>query len=671
MMERILVTAALPYANGPLHVGHIAGAYLPADIYSRYQRQKGNDVLFICGTDEHGTPISVSAEKEGVSPQDIVDKYHGIQSDAFNGLGIRFDNFSGTSRKIHHELSQEFFSKANENGYIYELEVERPFCPSCDRFLPDRYVHGTCPECETPDQRGDQCEACGKQLESGELLDMSCAICGGSPVMRKTRHWYLKLSAFSERLSEYVEGNTHWPSNARNFAKGWIKEGLRDRAITRDLDWGIPVPAQGAEGKVLYVWFDAPIGYISSTKEWALEEGGDWESYWRDGKIIHFIGKDNIPFHTVFWPAILMSHGGFKLPWQIASNEYLNLEGRKMSTSRGWVLWLHELLEEYPVDIIRYYLTSISPENHDSDFSLSEMGGKVNQELVATLGNFVNRVLTFIQKEGGEIPERGVLEEADEEFLKLIHSSHGHVGESIESLRMRQALQRVMELAKRGNEYFQHKQPWKNNPDTTLSVCCEAALNLAVVMNPILPESAQKLWEMLGQQGKVEDVKWGMPVLVKAKTRLEKPSILFKKIEDESLQQFKKKHLPAEDESGKEEEKKAEGGIMAKVCFEDFSRLDIRVGEIRSAEPHPNADKLLLLNVDLGELGHRQIVAGIKDSYRLSELAGRQIAVVANLEPAVIRGVESQGMLLAAEDADGKPLLLSPEKQARTGVKIR
>ncbi|MBD3262726.1 MAG: methionine--tRNA ligase, partial [Candidatus Altiarchaeales archaeon] len=418
MSKRLLVTAALPYANGPLHVGHIAGAYLPADIYTRYKRLKGFDVAFICGTDEHGTPITVTADREGVSPQDIVDKYHLMQKKAFDGLLIDFDNFSATSRRIHHETAQKFFQKILEGGHIYSETVERPYCPDCGRFLPDRYVRGVCPKCETPDERGDQCEACGIQLEPHELVAPYCIICGGEPVRRETKHWFFRLSEFSEKLRTWIESNTHWPANARNFSLGWIREGLEDRAITRDLSWGVKVPLKEAGDKVLYVWFDAPIGYVSSTKEWGHKKGVDWEQYWRDADIIHFIGKDNIPFHAVIWPAMLMAEGEYNLPWQIASNEYLNLEGRKMSTSRGWVLWVHDLLEEYPADVVRYYLTSITPQSSDSDFSLEDFRLRVNNELIAAYGNFVNRTLTFIaNKRGAVVPAPGEYGEAEEKLF--------------------------------------------------------------------------------------------------------------------------------------------------------------------------------------------------------------------------------------------------------------
>ena len=542
--ERFLVTSALPYANGPVHVGHAVGAYLPADIHVRYRRLKGDDVVFVCGTDEHGTPISVAADNEGVSPQVIVDKYHKIQADAFARLGVEFDNFSGTARPPHHKLSQEFFTRILKKGLIYEKTVKRPYCTNCKRFLPDRYVKGVCPSCQSADQRGDQCEKCGKQLEPHELLKSYCVICRNPPEMRETKHWFFKLSEFSEPLRVWIEGNSHWPDNARKFALGWIKEGLQDRAITRDLSWGIPVPLKGAEGKVLYVWFDAPIGYISSTIEWAKNVGkpDEWRTYWtKPTKIIHFIGKDNIPFHTIIWPATLMAEGSYVLPWQIASNEFLNLERQKVSTSRGWVIWLHDILNEFDADAVRYYLISIAPETHDSDFSLTEFQEKVNKELIGTLGNFINRSLTFIAaSKGGVVPKPNNFDSEDKELIALMEKAPAEIGEWIEKLSARNALSTLLTLAQRGNEYFQHKEPWKNENDTTLYVCANLVRTLAILMNPMLPFSSEKVWAMLGEKGSVRSEKWSSAgeLNVKAGRKLGKVQALYVKIENDKIKNY-------------------------------------------------------------------------------------------------------------------------------------
>ncbi|MFH1721799.1 MAG: methionine--tRNA ligase, partial [Candidatus Altiarchaeota archaeon] len=508
--QRYLITSALPYANGPLHVGHAIGAYVPADVYVRFRKLRGDDVIYICGTDEYGTPISVKAEEEGVSPQVIVDRYHEMHVSAFKDLGVDFDNFSGTARPIHDETAQGIFLKVNENGYLKEETVERPYCPDCDRFLPDRYVFGTCPKCEAVDQRGDQCEVCGKQYESVELMNPKCSICGQTPEVRETTHWFFQLQEFEGSLKNWLEGKDEkhplsdsFPANAKNFSIGWIKEGLKPRGITRDMRWGIPVPLPHTEGKVLYVWFDAPIGYISSTKEWATEKMNDpdlWKKYWLDKgtRIVHFIGKDNIPFHAIIFPATLMAHGGFNLPWNVASNEYLNLEGKKMSTSRGWVVWLHDLLGNFEADSIRYYLLSNAPETSDSDFGFKDFQGKVNSELIGTLGNFINRTLTFVQnKKNGIIPQKNKIEKIDEEFIQTIKKGIDEVGGEIERFKMKNALGKMVSLAQAGNVYFQNKEPWKEENETTLFLCANLCRCLAITMYPFLPFSACEIWKIL------------------------------------------------------------------------------------------------------------------------------------------------------------------------------
>ncbi len=672
MSERILVTAALPYANGPLHVGHAIGCYVPADVYTRYHRMLGDDVIYICGTDEHGTPISVSAEKEGITPRMVVDKYHKMHSDAFEALGVKFDNFSGTAREIHVKNSQDFFKRVEANGYIYTKTVSRPYCSNCKRFLPDRYVRGICPKCESKDERGDQCEKCGIQLEPHELKKPYCIICGSTPGMVDTKHWFFRLSAVSDKLKAWIEKSNHWPANARNFALGWIREGLEDRAITRDLDWGIPVPVEGAKGKVLYVWFDAPIGYISSTMEWAQKNGkpDEWKKYWVDEKtkIVHFIGKDNIPFHTIIWPGTLIAREGINLPWQIASNEYLTLEGKKMSTSRGWVLWLHDCLAEFDADVIRYYLLSITPQTSDSDFILSDFKDRVNNELISTLGNLVNRVMSFLDREGGVVPAPVEFDEEDKALIECIRRQPDAVAENIERLNFINALSQMMALAQEGNKYFQKKEPWKKPGGNTLYLCANLLGSIAILSEPFLPYTAEKIWSMLGMGGSVHEQGWesAKTLMVPGGQRIGKPQTLYKKIEEDQIKEFAEKHLKFGD---KNVPQKKEGKKL--IEFDEFGKVDLRVGKIVDAKDHPNADKLVLLTVDLGELGHRSLVAGVKERYGLKELVGRQIIVVANLKPAKIRGVESQGMLLAATDENGNAVLLKPSEDVKPGAKIK
>jgi len=660
--ERILVTAALPYANGPLHVGHAIGAYIPADVYARYQRAKGNDIIFICGTDEHGTPIAVTAEQEGIKPQEVVDKYYKLIAKAFSDLGMSFDNFSRTSIKLHHKNSQDFFVQILKNGFIYKKTVERPYCPKCKKFLPDRYVKGTCPHCGSADERGDQCEKCGKQLEPHELKKPYCAICKTKPEQKGTEHWFFKLSAFEEKLKEWVEKNDHWPANARNFALGWIKEGLEDRAITRDLAWGVKVPVEGAEGKVLYVWFDAPIGYISATIEWAqkIKKPDEWKKYWKEEcKIVHFLGKDNIPFHTIIWPAMLLAHGKYNLPWQIASNEYLTLEGKKMSTSRKWVLWLQDCIDAFGPDAVRYYLLSISPETSDSDFSLSDFEGRVNSELIGTFGNFINRALTFIQNKNNSIvPEHGEYDNEDRELIKAIENAPEEIGSLIEKNKLVAALGKLLALAQKGNQYFQSREPWKKENKTTLFLCTNLCRTLAILAFPFLPHSSEKIWRILNIPGSVADQPWESAgkLAIKPGHKIGKVEALYKKIEHEQIKVFEQKFLT------KREEQKM-------IKPEDFKRIDLRVGEITDVRDHPRADKLYILKVDLGELGERQLVAGIKRNYKRDALVGKKIIMVVNLKPKEIYGEKSEGMLLAA-DENGKAILLIPRSAVGIGSKI-
>lgn len=678
--ERILVTSALPYANGPLHVGHAIGAYIPADIYARYHRLKGNDIVFICGTDEHGTPISIAADKEGISPKEVVDKYHKIIVDAFEKLGIEFDNFSRTTKQLHYRTAQDFFLKILRKGLVYKKKVLRFYCENCRRFLADRYVNGTCPYCGSTGERGDQCESCGRQFDATELKNPKCAICNGTPREKETEHFYFKLSKFSDQLKDWIKKNEHWPENARNFSLKWISEGLEDRAITRDLSWGVPVPLEGMKDKVLYVWFEAPIGYISATKEWAekISKPDEWKKYWledegKETKIVHFIGKDNIPFHAVIWPAILMAYSGYNLPWQIASNEYLTLEGRKMSTSRNWVLWLHDALNNFDVDAVRYYLISINPERHDADFSLQEMQSRVNEELISTLGNFINRVLTLIkQKREFKVPKPEKFDEIDEEMLEMMKIYTEKIGKEIENFRFLQALNSLMEFAKHGNRYLQKKEPWKEKNETTLYVSVNLVRCLSILMYPFLPFSSEKTWRMLNLKGMVKEQKWdsASEIAIANGHEISRDiEQLFRKIHDDEIKKFKERYLSISEKPENIEKKKVKDNTKQLIAFSEFEKIDIRIGKIKKVEEHPRANNLYVLKVDLGNLGERTIVAGIKN-YKKEELLGKNIVIVVNLMPKEIKGVISEGMLLAA-DLNNKPILLLTEKEVDPGCKVR
>jgi len=547
--EKILVTAALPYANGPLHLGHLAGAYMPADVYVRYQRLKKSDVVFICGSDEHGVPITIRADRERISPQQVVDRFHTMMKESFSRLGIRFDNYSRTSLPLHHKISQDIFLKLYESGYIKEQDVRQYYCVSCRRFLPDRYIEGECPHCHHGGARGDQCEACGRWLEPEQLVSPRCKVCGSAPEVRGTKHWYFALSRFQPDLERWQESKAHWKSNVREFCSGWFGEGLTDRPITRDIDWGIPVPLQGAEGKVLYVWFDAPIGYISSTVEWARNRGEPerWRDYWcnQDTRLIHFIGKDNIVFHAIVWPAVLMAHGGFVLPDNIPANEFLNIEGEKLSTSRNWAVWVDDYLEVFPPDPLRYYLAANAPESKDSDFSWKDFQVRNNSELADILGNLVNRSLSFVEKHfGARIPAAETLSESDREVLAAIGRTAATIGSLLEDFQVRRAVSELMNLARIGNRYFNDSAPWsalKQDPArcaATLNTTVQLQLALAVMMDPFMPFSAEKLWKMLQAPGSHRDVRWQdlEGLRLPAGHPLGAREILFRKIEDEVIE---------------------------------------------------------------------------------------------------------------------------------------
>lgn len=671
MTEKYLVTAALPYASGPRHIGHAAGVYIPADIYARYHRMKGHDVVFICGTDEHGTPITVQAVQEGVRPIDIADRYHKIIKDSFDKLGFSFDNFSRTTREIHYRLAQDFFMTLYKKGYIYKKEVELLYCSNCKRFLPDRYVEGVCPYCGAEGARGDQCDACGRILNPTDLVNPHCVICNTTPTTRKSLQWFFKLSAFEDAIKKMLEENRHWPDNVRNFCLQLIeKEGLRDRDITRDLEWGIPVPLPEAKGKVLYVWFDAPIGYISATMEWAQKIGDPekWREYWQgDAKIVHFLAKDNIPFHAIIWPAMLMAYGGFNLPWMIPAYEHLNLEGRKMSTSRGWVVELNDFLDEFDPDMLRYYLTINAPQKRDVDFYWREFQRRVNDELADIIGNFIHRTLSFIYNNfDGRVPAPGEFDEQDKEMLRLIENTQVTVGKHIEEFNSSLGLKEIVRLAGAANKYFNDKQPWrtlKEDPQkcaTTLYICAQLTRSLAIMLAPYLPFASQRLWRMLNLPADVHKQSWdsAAELGIRPGHEIRRPEPLFVKLQDEVIRR---------------REEKLQAILRAQpptvVTAEEFARLDIRIGKVVSVEPIPRSKKLLKLSVDVGDK-RRTIVAGLAQCYSPEQLVGKNVVVLLNLKPIQLMGVTSEGMLLAAEDEKG-PSILTPDRTVKPGSRVK
>lgn len=666
-MKRFLITSALPYANGPLHIGHIAGAYLPADIYTRFRKLKGDNAIHICGTDEHGVAITIKADKEGKTPKEIVDYYHKNIKESFDGLQIIFDNFSRTSLPIHHKLSQEFFLRIYENGFIYRKEIEQLYCENCRRFLPDRYVEGTCPYCGFEKARGDQCENCGRWLEPKDLLNPKCTICGGTPIIKPSFQYYFRLKQLEGALKDWLLTKSYWKENVLNQALSWVRDGLEDRAITRDLPWGVPVPLEEASGKVLYVWFDAPIGYISSTMEWASKTGQPdlWKEFWLnpDTKIIHFIGKDNIIFHTLIWPAMLMAHGDYTLPDNVPANEFLNLQGSKLSTSRNWAIWIPDLLKEYPPDYIRYGLTHVIPETKDSDFSMEEFKTRINSELVNNLGNFVNRTLTFIKNYFGKIErEIQISGEQDLEIVNEIETLPSKIGELLENFEFRKALKEIMAFSQKGNQYFDFKRPWstrktdREETARTMYLCASMVKTLSIVIEPFLPDSAKRIREMLNLEG--ESFTWDDAGKWRFAKDLEikKVEILYKKIENQNSVCM-------------QPESKLGEKPMNYITYEEFKKMELRIGEIVEVEDIPGADKLYKLEVNLGD---RTVilVAGIKGSYSKEELVHRRVPVLVNLEPKTVRGVTSNGMILAC-DLDGKPILLSPDKDVPPGSIIK
>ncbi len=690
-IKRYTVTAALPYANGPVHIGHLAGVYVPADIYTRFLRLKKRDVVFICGSDEHGVPITIKARQEGISPQQVVDKYHEMIKNAFHEFGISFDIYSRTSNPIHHETASGFFSKLFEKG---EFEVKKSlqlYDEEQKHFLADRYVTGTCPHCSNDKAYGDQCEKCGTSLSPTDLINPRSVLSGSTPVLKETKHWYLPLDKYSEWLSRWilVDHKDDWKTNVYGQCKSWLDHGLQPRAVTRDLDWGVKVPLPDAEGKVLYVWFDAPIGYISATREWAeqrnilLKQQGaeaiiDWVPYWKDNqtKLVHFIGKDNIVFHCIIFPGMLKAEGSYILPENVPANEFLNLEGDKISTSRNWAVWLHEYLNEFEgmQDVLRYVLTANAPETKDNDFTWKDFQTRNNSELLAIYGNFVNRTLVLIHKFfGGQVPGCGQLLPADEEIIRGIREYPSRIEQSLENYRFREALNELMNLARLGNKYLTDNEPWKIiktdevRTGTVLNLSLQICASLAVLSEPFLPFTSQKIYRMLN----LAPVLWdeaGNPELVSAGHLIAQPELLFVRIEDEAIEKQIKKLQDTREANARPaiRLKPAKAGIS----YDLFSQMDLRVVTVLEAERVPKTQKLMKLKIDTG-LDIRTVVSGIAEYFEPEKLVGKQVCMLLNLDPRAIKGIESKGMILTAEDPSGKLFLISPEDRPESGSEIK
>lgn len=678
--KRYTVTAALPYANGPLHIGHLAGCYIPSDIYVRYLRSKGEDVKFICGSDEHGVPITIKAKKEGVTPQQVVDKYHKIMGDAFKEFGISFDIYSRTSAPIHHETASEFFKKLYDKGVFKEEVTEQYFDEKANQFLADRYIIGTCPKCGNDNAYGDQCERCGTSLNATDLINPKSTLSGEKPVLKKTKNWFLPLDEMQNQIEAFINPHENdWKTNVFGQCKSWLKAGLQPRAMTRDLDWGVKVPVEGADGKVLYVWFDAPIGYISATKE--LFKNKDWEAYWKDKdtKLVHFIGKDNIVFHCIIFPAMLMAEGSYILPENVPANEFLNLEGDKISTSRNWAVWLHEYLLEFKdkQDVLRYTLCANAPETKDNDFTWKDFQAKNNNELVAILGNFVNRALVLTHKfYDGKIPAANGFTTEDETLISEMKSFPARIGASVENYRFREALAELMNLARLGNKYLADMEPWKlvktdeKRVQTIMNLSLQIVANLTVLMEPFLPFTAAKLTNMLHLP---KELKWsdasGIQLLPTGH-KLNEAGLLFDKIEDETIALQIKKLEDSKIANALNTEASIEAA-KAETSFDEFSKMDIRVGTITQAERVPKTDKLLKLLIDTG-IDQRTVVSGIAGSYKPEEIIGQQVSILVNLAPRKIKGIESQGMILMAENKKGELSFIAPvEKNANNGSIIK
>ena len=676
--KRTLITTALPYANGPVHIGHLAGVYVPADIYARYLRLNGRDVLLIGGSDEHGVPITIKAKAEGVTPQDIVDRYHKIIKDSFEELGISFDVYGRTTSEIHKQTASEFFRRLYDNGKFIERTSMQLYDPKANQFLADRYVTGECPHCHNPRAYGDQCEACGTSLAATDLINPVSAITGNVPELKETKHWYLPLDQWEPALREWIlEGHKEWKTNVYGQCKSWLDLGLQPRAVSRDLDWGVPVPVPGAEGKVLYVWFDAPIGYISNTKELLPDS---WEKWWKDPetRIINFIGKDNIVFHCIVFPAMLMAYGdNYQLPDNVPANEFLNLEGEKISTSRNWAVWLHEYLRDFPgkQDVLRYVLTANAPETKDNDFTWADFQTRNNSELVAILGNFVNRAVVLTHKYfGGLVPAAGELEGIDRDVFDELGRIHGALTESIENFHLREGLREAMNIARLGNKYLQDTEPWKvaktgdmARVATILNTALQICANIAVAFEPFMPFSAEKLCRMLGLDG-LSWQKLGSASMMTAGSALGQPELLFDKIEDEAVEAQLQRLKEARRQNALASWKPAPQ--QTDVDFDTFMKSDIRVGTVLECERVPKADKLLRFLIDDG-LEKRTIVSGIAKFYDPADLVGKQVCFIANLPARRLRGIESQGMILSAEDRDGRLVVIGPTAPVAPGAAVK
>jgi methionyl-tRNA synthetase len=684
--KRILITAALPYANGYLHLGHLAGAYLPADIYARYQRLKKRDVLFLCGSDEHGVAISVSAEKEKTTPKNIIDRYHPANKAAFEAFEISFDNYSRTSLPLHHETAKEFFKEFHKHGILIDKKEQQLYCLKDEMFLADRYVEGTCPKCKSTQARGDQCENCGTWLDQTELIDPRCKLCGTTPIVKETTHWYLPLGRYQSRLESYIaERNKSdgWKENVLRYCEGWFKDGLKDRAVTRDLDWGVRVPIAGYEDKVIYVWFDAVLGYISSSKEWAANHGKPeaWKEYWQneDTKYVAFIGKDNIVFHCIVFPAMLMAWNDnntdhYVLPENVPANEFLNFEGQKFSKSRGWGIDVQDFLKFFSADMLRYALAVNLPETRDSDFYLKDFQARINNELADITGNFVNRTIAFIDRNfKGIVPKLGSLEKLDEEIIAAMKKAPAVIGGLFEHYDFREGLMEVMNLSRAANKYFNDSEPWKtlkSNPErcsTTLHIAIQIVKSIAILLEPVVPETAQKIWKLLKLDISMKEEGWdsASEFLIEEGKQLSKPEILIAKIEDNQIDAIMK-FLKSD-----------ENPVTAQISplkpiitIDDFKKIDLRVGKVIQAEKVPKSAKLLKLQVEIGS-EKRQVVAGIAQHYKPEDLVGKLIVIVANLQPAKLMGQESEGMILAASNESGVLTLVGVQSEISTGSTVK
>jgi len=677
--QRYTITAALPYTNGPIHIGHLAGVYVPADIYVRYLRAIGKEVVFVCGSDEHGVAISMKAKKEGVGPKEIIDKYDGMIRRSFQDFGITFDNYSRTSREIHHKTASDFFKKLYEQGDFLEETTAQLYDEEASQFLADRFVTGTCPNCGHEEAYGDQCENCGSSLNATDLINPKSTITGSVPTTKETKHWFLPLNKYEDFLRKWIlEGHKNdWKPNVYGQCKSWIDGGLEPRAVTRDLDWGIPVSVEGGDGKVLYVWFDAPIGYISSTKEWAEREGKDWQPYWKDNdtKLVHFIGKDNIVFHCIIFPVILQAHGEYILPENVPANEFLNLEGNKLSTSKNWAVWLHEYLEEFPdmQDVLRYTLTANAPETKDNDFTWKDFQARNNNELVAILGNFINRVVVLTHKYyEGNVPAPSDFSAEDTKTLEALRKFPETISSSIERYRFREAGQELMNLARLGNKYLADEEPWKvikqdeERVKTILFVALQIATGLAVLSEPFLPFTSEKLKNILNVRLSAIETQWenvkANETLLPSGHRINKGELLFRKIEDEEIQkQLDKLEATKKLNEAASEEIKPIMPQKETITFDDFTKLDMRVGTIAAAEKMAKTKKLMVLKVNTG-LDTRTIVSGIAENFSADEIVGKRVTVLVNLAPRALRGVESEGMILMTENTDGQLVFVNPDE---------